>query len=64
MDGVKSIKTIEYRYAIICKAFNQEYIYKPYADTKQLKRGIDKLTARMPGIWYRIAKIKITIEEG
>ena len=58
------IKTIEHRYAIVCKASNQEYIYKSYADTKQLKRGIDKLTKRMPGIWYRIAKIKITTEEG
>jgi len=58
------IKTIEHRYAIICKASGQEYIYKSYTDEKQLKWGIDKLTARMPEIWYRIAKLKITTEEG
>lgn len=58
------IKIIEYRYAIICKAYNKDYIYKSYTNTKQLKRGIDTLTKRMPGIYYRIAKIKITTEEG
>lgn len=58
------IKTTERRYAIICKASGQEYVYKSYTDAKQLKRGIDKLTDRMPKIYYRIAKIKITTEEG
>lgn len=58
------IKTIERRYAIICKASGQEYIYKSYTDAKQLRRGIDKLLKRMPEIWYRIAKLKITTEEG
>lgn len=58
------IKTIEHRYAIICKASGREYIYKSYIDEKQLKSGIDKLTARMPGICYRIAKLKIMTEEG
>lgn len=58
------IKSIERRYAIVCKASGQDYIYKSYTNAKQLKRGIDKLTTRMPGIYYRIAKIKITTEDG
>lgn len=58
------IKITERRYAIICKAGGQDYIYKSYTNAKQLSRGIDKLTTRMPGIYYRIAKIKITTEEG
>lgn len=58
------IKTIEHRYSIVCKASNQDYIYKSYTNPKQLKRGIDKLNKRMPKLQYRIAKIKITTEEG
>ena len=57
-------KTIERRYAIICKASGQEYIYASYVNPKELRRGIDRLRVRMPGIWLRIAEIKITTEEG
>jgi len=58
------IKQIEIRHAIICSLkASGDYIYKDYADEEQLKRGIERFKDRCYNSHFRVAKIKITVEE-
>ena len=61
---VTVIKSQEIRHAIICSlADGSEYIYKSYADPKQLNRGVKRFKTRFYKPKFRIGKIKITVEE-
>jgi hypothetical protein len=42
---------------------NSEYVYKSYANSKELIRGIERLKNRFYKPKFRTAKIKITTEE-
>lgn len=58
------IKSQEIRHAIVCSLRDgSEYIYKSYANEKMLQTGIDRFHARYDNPEFRIAKIKITVEE-
>ena len=58
------IKEVNYRQAIICNLQgNSEYIYKDYSSEEQLQKGIKRLVERRCVLPFRVAKIKITLEE-
>jgi len=58
------IKEVRYKQAIICNLKDSgDYIYKAYSDEEQLKKGIKRFMARVCKLQFRVAKIKITVEE-
>jgi len=64
-EGVEEmIKEVNYRQAIICSLKDSgEYIYKDYSNEEQLQRGIERFKDRCYNSHFRVAKIKITVEE-
>jgi len=58
------IKEVKYKHAIICNLkASGDYIYKSYSDKEQLQRGIKRFKNRCYNSHFRVAKIKITVEE-
>lgn len=57
---MKRIDNTIYRYAIVI----DNYIYKDYANMKELHRGVDRFKKRRyKPVAYRLAKLKIVTKE-